>query len=61
MARHLYGTTEGGGPGGYGTIYKMNTDGSQFSVLHSFSSVAQGCPFGGLILVGSQLYGTASG
>ncbi|HLV81166.1 MAG TPA: choice-of-anchor tandem repeat GloVer-containing protein, partial [Chthonomonadaceae bacterium] len=33
----LYGTTFYGGSSGYGVIYKVNTDGSGFSVLHNFS------------------------
>jgi uncharacterized repeat protein (TIGR03803 family) len=37
----LYGTTQNGGPGDYGTIFKLNTDGSGYKVLHSFT-----CSFG---------------
>ena len=32
----LYGTTSSGGTNGYGTVFKLNTDGTGFSVLHSF-------------------------
>ena len=32
----LYGTTYTGGSGGYGTVFRVTTDGSSFSVLHSF-------------------------
>jgi uncharacterized repeat protein (TIGR03803 family) len=40
----------------------MNTDGSGFSVLYSFAGGTDGQhPTAGLILVGSTLYGTASG
>ena len=39
----LYGTTSGGangsGTNNYGTIYSLNTDGSGFTVLHTFSDV----------------------
>ena len=52
----LYGTTEYGGSGGnttapfsgQGTIYKLNTDGTGYSVLHSFTtnSVYLGTPDG---------------
>lgn len=34
----LYGTTSSGGPNGGGTAYRIATDGSQFSLLHSFPS-----------------------
>jgi uncharacterized repeat protein (TIGR03803 family) len=53
----LYGTSSEGGPGGAGTVFRMNTDGSGFAVLHSFNS-APG-PWGGLVLRGNTLYGTA--
>src|SRR5208283_4606079 len=33
----LYGMTSGGdNGGGYGTIFQINTDGTQYQVLHSF-------------------------
>lgn len=35
----LYGTTFSGGTNGYGVIFKMNKDGSGFSVLRSFGNV----------------------
>jgi len=34
----LYGTTESGGSAGYGTVFKLNPDGSGYTVLKSFSS-----------------------
>jgi uncharacterized repeat protein (TIGR03803 family) len=61
----LYGTTEYGGPAGNGTIFKVDTDGTSFTVLHSFSARSNGInsdgalPQAGLILSGSTLYGTA--
>jgi len=36
--RALYGTTYFGGAFGYGVVYKVNTDGSNFQVLHHFNS-----------------------
>jgi uncharacterized repeat protein (TIGR03803 family) len=66
----LYGTTEYGGTNGNGTIFAMNTDGSGFTTLYSFSSTATNLlgintngdgahPASGLVLCGSTLYGTA--
>jgi uncharacterized repeat protein (TIGR03803 family) len=63
----LYGTATGGGDAGVGTAFKINTDGSGFSRLHSFAAVDTSTltnndgshPLGGLILSGSTLYGTA--
>jgi len=63
----LYGTTRfGGGVGtGVGAVFKMNKDGSGFSVLHGFSSTGSGgdTPYGGLVQdAGGTFYGaTRSG
>jgi uncharacterized repeat protein (TIGR03803 family) len=55
----LYGTTKLGGTNGYGTVFAINTDGSSFTNLHSFSGGSDGCfPLAGLILSGNTLYGT---
>ena len=55
----LYGTAEHGGASGYGTVFKLNTDGTGFTNLHSFSNGNDGAnPVAGLILSGSILYGT---
>jgi uncharacterized repeat protein (TIGR03803 family) len=56
----LYGTTEEGGSGGNGTVFKLNTDGMGFTNLYSFgSSPSDGAePQAGLILLGNTLYGT---
>lgn len=35
----LYGTTESGGSNSLGTVFKLNSDGSQYSVLYSFGSI----------------------
>ncbi len=57
----LYGTTSGI-EGGYGTIFKINTDGTGYQVLYSFTGGADGAwPRASLTLSGSTLYGTASG
>jgi len=56
----LYGTTEEGGPSGYGTMFAVNTDGTGFTNLHAFSySTDGGYPIGRLLLWGNTLYGTA--
>jgi uncharacterized repeat protein (TIGR03803 family) len=58
----LYGTTPYGGISGNGTIFKVNTDGSSFIVLHSFTGGGYGGgPQASLILSGNTLYGTAGG
>jgi uncharacterized repeat protein (TIGR03803 family) len=58
----LYGTTFGGGSFGYGTVFAVNTDGSGFTNLYSFTGTngAYG-PHSGLTLSGNTLYGTTSG
>jgi len=55
----LYGTTLFGGDGNRGTVFKMNTDGTGFTLLHEFAGgVNDGRnPYGDLTLVGSMLYG----
>ncbi len=54
----LYGMTFGGGIDDYGTIFKMETDGSNFILLHAFAGGSAGeYPYGSLILSGSTLYG----
>jgi uncharacterized repeat protein (TIGR03803 family) len=56
----LYGTTTEGGTNGYGTVFRLNTDGTGFQCLHSFSLGSDGInPNAGLLLSGNTLYGTA--
>jgi len=58
---YLYGTTRGGGVSDEGTVFKVNTDGTAFALLHSFAGgVSDGAySQAGLILDGSGfLYGT---
>ena len=66
--RTLYGTATEGGSAGMGTIFKVNTDGSGFAVLHHFSGTSPERPFGNsdgarpmarLAIAGNTLYGTA--
>ena len=57
----LYGTTEFSSKSTYtgGTVFKMNTDGTGFSLLHTFTAHGDGSlPTGSLILSGSHLFGT---
>jgi uncharacterized repeat protein (TIGR03803 family) len=55
----LYGTTEWGGSPGYGTVFAVNTDGTGFTTLYSFTGGSDGAnPYAGLILSGNTLYGT---
>src|SRR3989442_3452294 len=57
----LYGTTYLGGLGNKGTIFKINTDGSGFTNLHHFAGTPDGANlYGGFVLSGNTLYGTAS-
>ncbi|EDY15841.1 hypothetical protein CfE428DRAFT_6631 [Chthoniobacter flavus Ellin428] len=60
----LYGLTNAGGDNDEGTVFSINTDGSDFAVLHSFGTFDSGEavePIGGngLTLVGSTLYGVS--
>ena len=57
----LYGTGYEGGSSGYGTLFKVNTDGTGFTNLHTFAGYpSDGAnPYAGLILSGHTLYGTA--
>ncbi len=64
----LYGTAVNGGQFGNGTVFRLNLDGTGFSVLYQFTAAnnvagtnADGAhPSGGLIESGGVLYGTAS-
>lgn len=57
----LYGTTQGGGRSARGTVFRINSDGSGFTNLCSFSGFQDGQnPLGGMVLAGDTLYGTTS-
>jgi uncharacterized repeat protein (TIGR03803 family) len=71
----LYGTASGGGTNGSGTVFAMNTDGTGFRTLYTFSEhISQNPndpaapatnsdgagPSAGLVLSGNTLYGTAA-
>src|SRR6185369_524371 len=55
----LYGMARDGGSSGNGTVFAVNTDGSGFAVLHTFTNIDGAHPETGLILSGNTLYGTA--
>jgi uncharacterized repeat protein (TIGR03803 family) len=56
----LYGTAAYGGTSNWGTVFAVNTNGSGFSVLHTFTGGSDGAsPLAGLVLTGGTLYGTA--
>ena len=58
----LYGTASRGGSSGQGTVLAINTNGTGFTILHSFTGGSDGAiPYAGLILSGNTLYGTAYG
>jgi uncharacterized repeat protein (TIGR03803 family) len=55
----LWGVTAQGGSSGWGTIYKMDIDGSNYTVMHNFDYTEGGTPMGSLVLAGDgNLYGS---
>jgi uncharacterized repeat protein (TIGR03803 family) len=62
----LYGTANNGGSAGNGTVFEVNTDGSDFTNLYSFTTLSSGTngdganPVAVLVLSDNILYGTAS-
>ncbi|HXP60391.1 MAG TPA: choice-of-anchor tandem repeat GloVer-containing protein [Dongiaceae bacterium] len=63
----LYGTTAWGGSSssgpdsGYGVAFQVNTDGSGYTVLKSFTGSDGASPRADLVLAGNTLYGTTFG
>jgi len=66
----LYGTASSGGSAGNGTVFSVHTDGTGFSVLHTFSTLGSdtngvatnsdgATPVANLVLSGNTLFGTA--
>jgi uncharacterized repeat protein (TIGR03803 family) len=55
----LYGIAKFGGRWGAGTAFVVNTDGTGFGNLHSFTNADGTRPYAGLVLSGKTLYGTA--
>src|SRR5207253_2992821 len=68
MGNTLYGVAENDENYSRGTIFKLNTDGSDYTVLHAFSASSQysdtnsdgGLPLGSLVVSSNMLYGTAA-
>jgi uncharacterized repeat protein (TIGR03803 family) len=56
----LYGTAAYGGGLGYGTVFKVKTDGTGFTNLHNCTADSAH-PNGALVLSGNTLYGTTGG
>lgn len=57
----LYGTTYAGGSSHVGMVFAVNTDGTDFTNLYSFTGLSDGrSPIAGLILSGDTLYGTTT-
>jgi len=63
----LYGTAPAGGTNGTGTVFAVNTNGTGFTTLHTFTATSGSnstnsdgaTPKAGLVLSGNTLYGTA--
>ncbi|MFL6516445.1 MAG: choice-of-anchor tandem repeat GloVer-containing protein [Chthoniobacterales bacterium] len=57
----IYGTTFNGGPNNLGTIYRIDTDGAQLTLLHTFPAGTNDgtFPVGPLVLSSSTLYGVS--
>lgn len=55
----IFGCTGNGGSSDYGVAYKMNINGTGFTILHSFTAAgSEGAyPYGNLLLIGNKLYG----
>lgn len=60
FSNQLYGTTTAAGVSNMGTVFRLNTDGSGFTVLHEFRGLWDaGAPFGGVTVYSNVMYGTA--
>src|SRR5262249_54270269 len=58
----IFGTTTRGGAFDYGVVFKMDLDGSHYTILHNFNFSDGAYPSGGVVLSGTNLYGmTRSG
>jgi uncharacterized repeat protein (TIGR03803 family) len=55
---YLYGLTSYGGVNGFGNIFKIKPDGSNFTVMMEFDGINGYFPYGSLLSDGNYLYGT---
>ncbi len=53
----LYGTTKEGGANNAGVVYKLQADGTGFTVLHHFGGELGRTPVGSLVVSGNHLFG----
>jgi len=58
---YLYGVTFRGQTTDDGSLYRIKTDGTDFSILHDFEQATGNGPQGKLIIAGDYLYGTTTG
>jgi uncharacterized repeat protein (TIGR03803 family) len=57
----VYGTTSSGGTNGYGTVFKVNDDGTGFTNIYDFTGGTDGRnPQTGLLISGGTLYGATT-
>lgn len=56
----MYGTAAAGGANGFGVLFSVNSDGSNYQVLYSFAGGADGAtPYASVVMgTGTKLYGT---
>jgi uncharacterized repeat protein (TIGR03803 family) len=59
IGKYLYGTTNGGGIGGNGVIYRLDLATRVEKLLHSFTGGSDGCYPNGMTAYKGMLYGTA--
>ena len=60
MGASLYGMTEFGGANNTGTVFKIDTNGANFSLLHTFNGTDGAMPSGLLTAQGPVLYGATA-
>ncbi len=59
IGKYLYGTTNGGGVGGNGVVYRLNLATGVEKVLYTFTGGSDGCYPNGMTAYKGILYGTA--
>src|SRR5208283_3775116 len=57
----LYGTTYGGGSNELGTVFAINTNGLDYTILYNLNGGSDGAyPYAGLVLAGNTLFGATT-